>query len=39
VLKVRADDGPSRFYLEKITELRTLALPENWQGEIELKEK
>jgi adenylate cyclase len=39
VLKVRADDGPARFYLEKITELRTQALPENWQGEIELKDK
>lgn len=35
----RPDDGPSVFYLEQIAEFRKCPPPENWSGEIELKEK
>ena len=40
-LDLKPKDGPSIFYLAKIAELRTdgQALPEDWTGEIELKEK
>ena len=38
-LELRPDDGPSNFYLKQIADLRTHALPENWAGEISLKEK
>lgn len=34
-----AQDGPSRFYLKHIAEMREHPLPENWHGEVELKEK
>ena len=37
--ELRADDGPSNFYLKQIADLRTHVLPENWAGEISLKEK
>ena len=39
VLKLGPDDGPSRFYLARIGELRQRPLPEGWAGEIELTEK
>jgi adenylate cyclase len=32
-------DGPSRFYLEKIEEFRAYPPPQDWMGEIELREK
>ena len=35
----RADDGPSLFYLDKITELRLAPPPPGWIGEVALKEK
>lgn len=39
VLKIRTADGPATFYLARINELRSKALPVTWQGEIELTEK
>jgi adenylate cyclase len=33
------EDGPSAFYLSRIEEFRSEPPPENWKGEIELKEK
>jgi len=33
------EDGPSRFYLERIEEFKKEPPPEHWQGEIDLKEK
>jgi adenylate cyclase len=39
VLGISAQDGPSRFYLEQITEIRDTALPPDWKGEITLKDK
>jgi len=37
--ELRNEDGPSQFYLKQIHELREKNLPENWSGDIELKEK
>ncbi|MCI0746085.1 MAG: adenylate/guanylate cyclase domain-containing protein [Verrucomicrobia subdivision 3 bacterium] len=39
VLELRKEDGPSKFYLHKIEELRAAVLPADWHGEVELKEK
>jgi adenylate cyclase len=39
VLEIEPKDGPSKFYLKQITELREQTLPEDWNGEVELKEK
>ncbi|MCI0746649.1 MAG: adenylate/guanylate cyclase domain-containing protein [Verrucomicrobia subdivision 3 bacterium] len=39
VLELRKEDGPSKFYLHKIEELRAADLPAHWHGEVELKEK
>jgi len=39
VLALKPDDGPSRFYLERIAECSTGALPLDWTGEVLLKEK
>jgi adenylate cyclase len=33
------NDGPVQFYLKQIAEVRDHPLPDNWQGEVELKEK
>jgi len=38
-LEVKPEDGPSRFYLERITELRAHPPLGEWSGVIELKEK
>jgi adenylate cyclase len=38
-LATRPEDGPSKFYLARIAELRVQTLPEGWAGEVELKEK
>jgi adenylate cyclase len=38
-IELHANDGPSRFYLAKIVELRDETLPAGWAGEVELKEK
>lgn len=38
-LELKPNDGPSKFYLAKIAELRSHPLPDGWAGEIELKEK
>jgi adenylate cyclase len=39
VLKISPEDGPSKFYLEQIEELRSNGLPPDWKGEIILKDK
>jgi adenylate cyclase len=38
-LELHAEDGPAKFYLARIAELRTAPVPDDWSGEIELKEK
>ena len=38
-LKLRPDDGPTKFYLTRISELRSKELPGDWKGEIDLSEK
>lgn len=38
-LEIQPDDGPSKFYLKQIAELREHPPAEDWKGEIELKEK
>ncbi|MEO5804738.1 MAG: hypothetical protein ABIR24_14530, partial [Verrucomicrobiota bacterium] len=38
-LKSKPNDGPSKFYLERIGELRLRTLPSDWAGEIDLREK
>jgi adenylate cyclase len=37
--ETKPDDGPSKFYLERIAELRAHAPTADWTGVIELKEK
>ena len=39
VLELRPDDGPSKFYLERIDELALQPLPDDWTGFTLLKEK
>lgn len=39
VLKMRADDGPSQFFVKHIHELRAHPSSEEWSGIVELKEK
>jgi adenylate cyclase len=39
VIELHADDGPSKFYVQKIADLSPSELPSDWKGEIELKEK
>lgn len=39
LLESRPQDGPTRFYLSEIAELKTRALSPAWKGEVELKEK
>jgi adenylate cyclase len=39
IYEARPQDGSTQFYLKHIGELRTHSLPENWHGEVELKEK
>ena len=38
-LEIRPDDGPARFYLQQIADLRIHPPPSDWRGEIELKDK
>lgn len=38
-LELRPQDGPSRFYLDRLAHLRTVTLPDDWAGEIEVREK
>ena len=37
--ETRPHDGSTKFYIKHIAELRTQSLPEDWNGEVELKEK
>jgi adenylate cyclase len=39
VQEIAPKDGPSEFYLEEIKELRETNLPDDWKGEITLKDK
>jgi adenylate cyclase len=39
VLAISPNDGPSKFYLKFIAEIRDHPLPAHWKGEVELKEK
>jgi adenylate cyclase len=39
VLEINPQDGPSKFYLKHIAELKEHPLPDDWAGEVELKEK
>lgn len=39
VLQMNPKDGPSKFYLSQINELRISPPSPSWKGEIELKEK
>ena len=39
VLELKPEDGPSKFYLHRISELAAEALPENWATYTILKEK
>ena len=39
VLEINPKDGPSKFYLKHLAELKEHPLPEDWNGEVELKEK
>ena len=38
-LELHPGDGPSNFYLDRITELAAQPLPAGWKGEVQLKEK
>jgi len=38
-LEMRPSDGPAKFYLRQIDELRVHPPAPDWAGEIELKEK
>ena len=37
--EAKSHDGAAQFYLKHIEELRAHALPDKWNGEVELKEK
>ena len=39
VLKLQPDDGPSRFYLSRLQQLRAYPPSSDWKGEVELLEK
>ena len=39
VLELRPDDGPAKFYLQRIAELASQLLPDNWATHTILKEK
>jgi adenylate cyclase len=38
-LDLRPSDGPARFYLAALAQLRDRNLPDNWNGELDLGEK
>jgi adenylate cyclase len=38
-LEINSKDGPSKFYLDQIEELRAADLESDWKGEITLKDK
>ena len=39
MLEINPKDGPAKFYLEQIEELRAAEPPADWKGEIALKDK
>ena|ERR1700722_4977724 len=39
VLEIKPADGPAKFYIKFLAEVREHPLPDDWQGEVELKEK
>ena len=38
-LELKPDDGPSKFFLERVSEFIAAGAPAGWGGEIQLKEK
>jgi len=38
-LEIRPDDGPSKFYLERVAQFRAHPPEGGWLGEIDLREK
>jgi adenylate cyclase len=38
-LELKSEDGPSKFYLERVAEFIAQGTPKGWSGEIQLKEK
>jgi hypothetical protein len=38
-LEFQPDDGPSKFYLQRIEELKPYPVSRDWTGEIDLREK
>ena len=38
-LEAKPQDGPANFYSRHVTQLMGQKLPDNWKGEVELKEK
>jgi len=39
ILQTNPQDGPAKFYVKHLAELRGHLLPADWNGEVELKEK
>ncbi len=39
ILEAAPNDGPTKFYLKHLADLKTHPVPDDWEGEIELKEK
>ena len=39
VLEIKPEDGPAKFYLHQIEDMRRETLPADWKGEVELKDK
>jgi adenylate cyclase len=39
IQELHPNDGPTKFYLKHIEEIRGHDLPPDWNGEVELKEK
>ena len=39
LLQLKPDDGPAKFYLERVAEFGQADVPATWTGEVWLKEK
>lgn len=39
ILETAPNDGPTKFYLKHLADLKAHPVPDDWEGEIELKEK
>ena len=38
-LQIRPEDGPSKFYIDRIADFRVRPPESNWLGEVDLREK